>query len=356
MKEKWLAREQRKEVAFVKQLGVIAVITGLLYYFGFLWRTAYYVGLGVHFHLIEYPFPEILVPRGDVLAFGMVLVLAYKFFSFRKKYKEGKSMELAGELGTEVAPEVLLSYLVTENKIEAEKKNMQVLTECLLKYLAEKCETEFDLDDFVIEAGKRFPDLEDGEKAGCIKFGVKVIGEGKAFMAKLEKVAEEPRAPLIYKIAIGVVWVINTCVIMLAGLSWLALTWGVLVVGAGVCVSFLLYTMFGHINRFRTWNTVLIVFLIFTLFILIDAVVYATSDRINRKFPIAKIERTDGEVSEGYLLGKGSGGYIIKPLSDNRILMVRSETIQSITTDAIISWTDGEKGKVGGGNVQIHQK
>ncbi len=95
---------RKQERYFIERISWISLCVGILYVCGYTWRLVYYKALGIPLSIIDFPFPEILVPKPGLAAFIFGFAYVFLFAIYIEFCRRHRITKIAEMLGTELPP------------------------------------------------------------------------------------------------------------------------------------------------------------------------------------------------------------------------------------------------------------
>jgi len=342
-----LNRVRRQERVMLRSISWISLGIALLYVCGYLWRASYYNRLGVPVSIVDFPFPEILVPKMClvVFLFQALYVVACEnyseFFANISRRKRAKAMGLAA------LPATVNSYGIRSNSIFADKSNYVVVGQFLGDYTrskaAESPEWRFDMADFENAAAYLFQDAPAELRHAFLVFFVQLAGMDNAQRSEAigDVVGRRARGAKVYwATQIGAAFILLIVVICAIVLKLISIFLVLLYMAVGIGVGYFLVVMSKVEARWQLWHSVWMAVLVMVAISGIDGCLTARGDLKKQRLPVVKVVKTDGSEQEGLLAGNFNDGYVLIPFTDNAIYghtKIHKEAVKTI------SWTSVRK-------------
>jgi len=134
--------------------------------------------MGVPVSMIDFPFPEILIPKINMIVFILQVfyVVAYeKYYSF---FTKSKRLKRAKDMGIEAPLDNLNDYAFQSNLSSPDKTNYQVIMEFLANYVItnnkDNPQWEFKREEFEDKALDLFQDIPSELKSSFISYSINI--------------------------------------------------------------------------------------------------------------------------------------------------------------------------------------
>ena len=325
-----LGHVRKQERNLLRSISWISIGIAILYVCGYMWRVCYYVRLGIPVSFVDFPFPEILIPKPHLFAFMVQALFVIGYESYNKFYIREKRLQRATAMGIDAPLEKLHDYAFQKNLSSPNKINYEVFVEFLTEYIKanykDDAQWKFNRDDFDSNALKLFENIPYGLKSSFVSYCLQFFDMDKSKTEQTIKdaVGFPPEGSKIYeKIQIVVLWLFISwfIVAIIFGIPGVLLTTIYMVLG--VIVGVFLIKVSKVKARWQMWHSILISIIILVALNGIDGYLTAQYKLKNNGFLLAKIVKTDGKEQIGLLLGSFNDGYILAVSDPNDIYNLR---------------------------------
>jgi hypothetical protein len=265
-----LPRVQRTERRLLWSIQYASVGVAVLYLFGYIWRASYYSRLGIPQSLIDFPFPEILVPQSWCIVIFVVSLLgplvSRKFYDF---FTETRRDFVNKTFGTKCSVKEVIQYLGQKSTDPKYNTNTEAVFGALKEYISERKSNKSDFTKEGLEEFLRtkIEGLSREMKDSVISFVFRmiVLTDDVRLRDDIVKIAaadSDEESPKGYEIPTKIYWFVQ---LLFLGLLlffgfWWGYWWntGALILGniLGVVVYKLSYIE----NRVQFWSALLICF------------------------------------------------------------------------------------------------
>jgi hypothetical protein len=344
---KILERIRRQERNLLKSISWISLGIAILYVCGYVWRSSYYYSIGIPVLMVDFPFPEILIPKMGLFIFiaQALFIIAYENYS--DFFIKNKRLHRAKTMGIDEPIKMVHDYAMRPNSNSPDKANYQVVAEFLANYIETNSKNnpqwQFGRAEFDKKAIELFKDIPPELKGAFISYSMKIcvmdktelnqtINDVIGLPAKGSKIYEKMQMilswllPLLFIVAI----------IMRSQVMILSITYMV----AGILIGHFLVKVSKVEARWQMWHSVLISVMAMLILNGIDGYAAARTEVEDGNLPIVKIIKTNGDEHKGLLLGNFNDGYIVTTSEPNDVygyIKIHKQAVESI------SWTTRNK-------------
>lgn len=334
---------KRQELNLLKSFSWISLGIAVLYLSGYIWRCAYYTRMNVPVSMIDFPFPEILIPKLPLISFitnAVLLILSEYYSNFHIKTKRSYR---AKAMGIDVPIDQVEDYGLQKNLITPDKTNFEVFYEFSAKYFNEKfkddSEWKFDKSAFKKEVLKLLNDIPDKLEDAYIDYSLKLLIMATPELDQTLKdvIGFPPQGSKLFEKIIysfSFFWAILLLISIIQGSQIVICS--IIYAILGVFAGLFIVKMSNVEDRSQMWHCVLICLVVILILNGIDGYVTAGTNIKKKYLPVVKIIKTNGDEQEGLLLGSFSDSYIILPFDPNDIYKHTKIHKQAIDS---ISWT-----------------
>lgn len=331
---------KRQESHLLKSVSWISLGIAVLYMLGYAWRFCFYTRMGVPIDMVDFPFPDILIPKRPVLIVlvnAFVLIASEKYFSFfvkkRREYRS-RSMDIDAPL------DQLQFYITKKNFNNPEQTNLNVLFNYLSNYITENSEKsgwKFFRSEFDEKAKDLFPDVPMELRESLISYAIQLIISDDAEKADIigDAIGCGPNDSKVYRNVQFVFFILYSCSII-GAFFWsplrdifLYMVYALI----GVSVGYYIVKVSSVEARWQMWHSVMIVFVVILAINGFDG--YITADRSLKgdRATLVKIVEKGGIEHEGFLLSSLNDGYVIlelKSLDSYPRLKIHKQAVNTI--------------------------
>ena len=303
------------------------------------------------YSMVEIQFPKVLIPTTNIICYISHVILTFLFVSYYGFYRREKRKQRAKKMGIIEPIEIIVDYglKINEKLKDSSKTNQVALYNYFYEYLArpehKESDWKFDIKDFEKEALPLFTDIPSEIRGSFILYELKLLAmeseelretirDSIGYLPEGSKLFDKIMTWLFY------VWII---IILLMGIFWSPNVFQpVLYAILGVGVGFALGKLNRSEDRYQFWH--MIWFSVIILFVNshYDGYLFARSDLLNSRLPIATFSKINGDEEKGILIASFSDCYFIIPSDPNyifrRIKIEKSDvrSINYITADWLI--------------------
>lgn len=314
--ERVVAEESR----VLQSIGWVSIATAILYVCAVAWRFAYYTRLGVPFVILEFPFPDILIPRLTLLAFIANALLAFLAGRFYRFYEDQKRSQRAKVIGVTDSLEALTKYSLQKSVEPSHggKTNIQALFALLVKYFdrtkKDGEEWTFNFEEFDKEIKPLFPDLPQAISKSFVWYGCQlfVMESNETRETLRDSMGAPPRgSKYMDALAHWAPWVFLLCTLpnfLFQPAYALRL---VIFVLLGFFLGRFLAKLTEYEDRYQLWWAIWMSLVSLVILSAVDGYVTARERLSQGSLPTATIEQCDGMTYEGLLLADFSDGYVL---------------------------------------------
>lgn len=341
--DKILGHIRRHEQQLLRSVSWISLGIAILYVYGYAWRFWYYYRLGVPVSMIDFPFPETLIPKMPLVIFTVNALFVIAYENYSDFFIKSKRLRRAKAMGIDVPIERVLDYGMQKNLILPDKTNHMVFCEFAAEYMNAKSkddpEWKFNRSDFNKEVTKQLQDIPHELENAYIDYSLKLLVMDRPELIQTAKdaIGWPAEGFKIYEKIQTVVFWLLVILFMVAILTRsqdaiLKVIYMVL----GVLVGWYLVKMSKVEARWQMWHSVLIAVMFMLVLNGIDGYLTAGTKLKKNYLPVVKIIKIGGEEYKGLLLGSFNDGYIIAPLEPNNShahMKIHKQAVESI------SWT-----------------
>ena len=319
-----MARHTRaKEEKILRSISLMSLGVAVLYLCGFVWRSSYFMALGMPFAIVEFPFPEILVPRATVIAFIVNFTSAYIGARYYDFYRRQRRTERAKVMGVTGSLDAVAEFMLQMNSspLGAGRSNHEVFHAFFSEYIKrnqeEDREWSFDVGEFEAAVSSCFPDIAPQVRRCFIRYELQLAIMDHRDLTEVvgDTLGAYPKGcPLFERILVRF-WPWAIMVIFAAGFifwtgQFICLTLAILL---GFVFGRFLARLSGYEDRFQIWLMVFISVYLLMLLSSIDGHMTGKRNLKHASLPIAAIEHRDGRTPKGLLLADLLDGYVILP-------------------------------------------
>ncbi len=311
---------QKQERYLIERISWISLCISILYVCGYTWRVVYYKTLGVPVSIIDFPFPEILVPQPGFLAFLFTFLYLFLLMQYIEFHRQYRIAQISKMLGTELPTDKIYEYLTKRNvksgHIFKRKTNIEVFNETILRYSKDssdgKCEKPFDVDGFKRELIKLFPDATEKMRRSILDYFIGLYSMSKEEMIQTVRFSSGIPA-----------WIMHWSVLAFFLITFLPLSFmlhyywrDIFVIPwmLGIVTASLLSLQYHSKNRFQLWFMIIITIVCAIIGTGISAKMTGNLDLTKKRFTIVTVLLADKKMESGFLLGRFSDRYVIMPL------------------------------------------
>lgn len=340
---KILERVRIHERYLMRSISWISLGIAILYVCGYTWRYYYYNRMGIPVSMIDFPFPEILVPKIRLFVFiaQALFVIAYEKYS--EFFIKSKRLYRAKEIGVDAPINKLNDYALRPNSDSPDKINFKILIEFLSKYIStnskDNPQWQFERVKFDNKALELFQDIPLELKNSFITYSLKILIMDKAELDQTIKdsIGFPPEGSKIYEwIQKALRWIIVPFYIAALIFISLYVVVTAIYMALGILVGYFLVKVSKVEARWQMWHSALITVIVILALNAIDGHVTAGIELKTGQLPIVKIIKTDGDEQIGMLLGSFNDGYIVTASEPNDLFKHIKIHKQAVET---ISWT-----------------
>jgi len=331
-----LPRVQRAERRLLRNIQYVSIGVAVLYLFGFIWRSSYYSRLGIPQSLIDFPFPEILVPKSLCIVIFIVSILSpFASRKFSDFFVETRRDFVNKTFGLKCPMKEVIQYLGQKSADSKYNTNYEAILGATTEYISERTLSK---NDFTKEAydelynflRTKIVGLSREMKDSVISF-VKIMAledDVRDDVIKFIVAASTGKSPKGYYIPTKIYWFIQIMIagfLLLSGFYWGH--WqslGALILGniLGLAVYRCSYVE----NRVQFWMVLLICFSAACGVQFGDAQLSAYTDMQEGRFPVVlnlpeiydesqgEIKENQGKYTQGLFLGYFKGKYIFSSI------------------------------------------
>ena len=340
---KILGRVRRQERNLLRSISWISLGIATLYVCGYVWRSCYYNRMGIPVSMIDFPFPEILIPKQNLFVFIVQALLTIAYENYSNFFIKNKRLHRAKAMGIDAPINMLHDYAMRSNSGSPDKTNYQVIMEFLVNYIAtnskDNPQWQFERVEFDNKALELFQDIPPELKSSFISYSIKfnVMDKTEQNQTIKDALGWPPEGSKIYETIQKVLFWLVPLVVVFAIIIRsqdiiLALIYGII----GILIGYYLVKVSKVEARWQMWHSVLISVIVLLVLNGIDGYVIAGAALKTGQLPIVRIIKTDGDEQNGLLLGSFNDGYIIALFEPNdfyRHMKIHKQAIESI------SWT-----------------
>ena len=327
-----LEHVRRQERNHIRSISWISIGVAILYVCGYVWRIHYYSRLGIPVLFVDFPFPEIIVPKVRLFAFmaSVLAVIAYEnYYDF---YTRKKRLQRAKAMGIDAPLEKLYEYAFQKNSSSANKTNYTVFCEFLTEYIKanprDNPDRKFSRDDFDSDPLNLFKDVPSDLKSSFVPYciGLFDMGEPEVEQTFKDTLGLPPEGSKLYKkTQTGLFYILLASCVVLVIIYDVAdvmiLTF--IYMGLGMIVGIFLVKVSKVDARWQMWHSIFMSIVVLVFLSGIDGYFTAQSELKKIEFPIAQIVQTDGKEQTGILLASFDDGYILAVSDPNDIYTLR---------------------------------
>lgn len=331
-----------EEKNILRSIGLIGGGTAVLYLCAIVWLTFYYRRLGIPLLMIEFPFPESLLPTLPVAVFivnGLLGFLGAMYYDF---YRETKRRDRARSIGITAPLDVLAKYSLRENHqvSHSGQTNTQVLFALLTDHVEGNKEADpqwvFNMEEFEKEARPSFPDLPEEIADSFIRYQCHLFTMESTEMKQtlLESLVTWPEGlPIFDTIARWMPRIfIVAIVVNIIARNW-NMMWLLALAYSGGWIGRSLARLCDSEDRYQLWLSFYTSMVLLLIINAVDGHITAINRISEGWLPTATIECRDGAVQEGVLLAEFSDGYVISPCDPNDLyqcVKLQKDEVRSI--------------------------
>lgn len=343
---KILERVRRHERNLLRNLSWISLGIAILYVCGYVWRSWYYARMGIPVSMIDFPFPEILIPKMHLFIFIVQALFVILYENYSNFFTKSKRSHRAKAMGIDAPINKLQDYAFKSNSDSPGKTNYQVIMEFLANYIVtnskDNPQWQFERDDFDKKALELCQDIPTELKSSFISYSIKFycMDETEQNQTIKDVIGWPAEGSKIYEkiqMAIGLFLLLVVIVVIFIGsqdIIDIILSFIYMVIG--MLVGCFLVKVSKVEARWQMWHSVLMSIIVILALNGIDGYVTAGIELKNGHLPIVKIIKADGDEQKGLLLGSFTDGYIIAFSDPNdcyRHMKIHKQAVESI------SWT-----------------
>lgn len=330
-----LLKFKKKELLFIRSLGWISLITGCLYFTGYTWRIYYYSYLGVDSSMIEYPFPEILIPNPRIFCFIIALLSWFASRTFYQLYANEVRKRRAQKMGITYPLDELANYSdkINSHPANTDKvKNRIFLLRLFYKHLLENNKTIKITDDNMREKLNHyliddknytsphfldyFKDIPEKMAKDFVKYSAILWSteEKERFQIVGESIGAIPK-PHIGRIGrktlVVILFFAIASLIFINNFEYrLQVFYCLLGIATGILIS----KAYTWEDRAMFWNILYSGFCLLVVITALDGYMLANYNLKKLNFPAVEIRQNDGTIQDGMLLATFRESYIVLPL------------------------------------------
>ena len=131
-----ITQVRRSERHLLKNLKWISIAVAMLYVLGYVWRSSYYERLGIPHSLLDFPFPEILVPQSFLLiAFASTIVWPFVCRQFYDYFIKARRKAISESIGISCPIQDIISFLGEKNPEDKNETNIERLLSISVDYI-----------------------------------------------------------------------------------------------------------------------------------------------------------------------------------------------------------------------------
>jgi len=341
-----LTRVRRMERQLLQNIKWISLGIGVLYLLGYIWRVFYYGRFGIPPSLLDFPFPEILVPKGSgVVAFFVWMIFPLSYAKFHDFFVRSKRSLLADKMGITQPVEDVLKNLFRPNSGPNKTRyanNFEAIAFRTIDYVHEHLQTsdrltDDDWEELVRQLRLQLPDVPDPMKDSMISWTMQhFIREKEEIFRAVDTFHQPPTSsPLFNRILFAIF------LLLIPLLLYTGELWRIAFMALGYVLGKAAYKLSYVENRVQFWHVLWIAVILAFGVQAIDASLSAISDVKNDKFPYASVSTSDQEGSFGMLLGFFKGSYFIFSMDEHdfpKLLVIDADHVQRIELD-YRAWT-----------------
>ncbi len=342
---KILERVRRQERNLLRSISWISLCIALLYVCGYVWRSWYYARMGIPVSMIDFPFPEILIPKMHLFIFIVYALFVILYESYSNFFIKSKRLHRAKAMGIDAPINKLQDYAFQSNSGSPDKTNYQVIMEFLANYIAtnskDNPQWQFKRDEFDKKALELCQDIPIELKSSFISYSTKFycMDETEQNQTIKDVIGWPAEGSKIYEkiqMAIGCLFLLLVIivVIFIRSQDIIDIILSLIYMVMGVLVGCFLVKVSKVEARWQMWHSVLISVMVMLVLNGIDGYVTAGIELKNGNLPIVKIIKTDGDEQKGLLLGSFTDGYIIAFSDPNdcyRHTKIHKQAVESIS-------------------------
>ncbi|MFC1782431.1 hypothetical protein ACFL02_02465 [Planctomycetota bacterium] len=293
--------------------------------------------------MIDFPFPEILIPKINMIVFIVqaFYVIAYeKYYSF---FIKSKRLYRAKAMRIDAPIDKLQEYAIQSNSSSTDKTNLQVIMEFLVNYIntnsKDNPQWKFKREEIDDKALELLPDIPPELKSSFISYSIKmfVMDKTERYQTIKDALGYPAEGSKIYEISQKIIfWLLPLVFIFAIIIRSQEMILPFIYMLMGILVGYFLVKVSKVEARWQMWHSVIISVLVLLVLNGIDGYVTANTDLKNVNFPIVKIIKSDGEKQVGVLLGSFTDSYVIIPYEQDefyRLMKINKQSVESI------SWT-----------------
>jgi len=278
----------------------------------------------------DYNYPEILVPRGNVIIIVITILLGYKLKDFYGSYDKRCKIAFAKEHQISSDLDFMNSYARQKNLQKPEKSNLMVFCEFIFPIIKTGSR---DLGDIAIKEGSVFPELTKEQKLDFFTYFTKVYASENPINVLKSISGILPKTPLSYWIICLLTLAISIGWIYLRKFLIIDLIFALLILGLSFTIGIASHSILNHVNRYNAWSFLFHIFILMGTMIFIDAWMTAYQFAKLTDKPKIIIEMNNGNSVKGYLIEASPRNYYIADVNEPKIItQINLTMVQKATT------------------------